>query len=293
MISVIIPCYNSAGFLHRAVDSVIAQTYGDWELILVNNNSKDDTQTVIEKYVQQYPDKIIGVNELGPGSAAARNCGLALAKGEWLQFLDADDELKPNRFELLVNIDVVHEDDIITTAYNYIEDGVVKNANALHQDEDVWLRLINSQLGRTSAVLWKKQAVVAAGGWDNDKTSSQEYNLIFKMLKNGARLTSFADRTVNIHATANSISRSVDKTKRLKIVNNYIRLRENIRAYLKQIGELTKRRQEAIDSLIFDNTIQYFDLAPLKMFLKSIACKSIALKHRLKCYKAALSQLKS
>ena len=91
MVSVVIPCYNCESFVSRAIESVLHQKYTDWELILVNNNSKDNTQKVLDDYQKKYPDKIRTFVEMKKGGGAARNKGLSEAKGEWIEFLDADD----------------------------------------------------------------------------------------------------------------------------------------------------------------------------------------------------------
>ncbi len=96
LVSIIIPAYNSAGSLLRAVDSVFTQTYRDFEVVVVDDGSVDQTKEVIFTY----QDKVRYINQDNRGPGAARNTGIQAALGQYLVFLDADDELLPNKLEL-------------------------------------------------------------------------------------------------------------------------------------------------------------------------------------------------
>ena len=94
-VSVIIPTYNSAEFLGQAIDSVLEQTFLDFEIIIVDDGSTDRTPEV----AAQYSDHITYIRQPNGGNAAARNRGLAEARGRWLCFLDADDLWEPRKLE--------------------------------------------------------------------------------------------------------------------------------------------------------------------------------------------------
>lgn len=87
-ISVIVPCYNQAHFLPTAVDSVLAQTFEDWELIIVNDGSTDDTAVVADQFDDP---RITVIHQENRGLSGARNRGIAAANGQFVAFLDADD----------------------------------------------------------------------------------------------------------------------------------------------------------------------------------------------------------
>lgn len=91
--SVIIPCYNAAGTIVRALDSIVLQNYSDWEVICIDDCSKDNTAAIIRKYSEQHKDAKIRLlsNEKNCGPGVSRNNGIAVAQGEFLCFLDADD----------------------------------------------------------------------------------------------------------------------------------------------------------------------------------------------------------
>ena len=98
MFSIIVPTYNHAHLLPRCIESIINQTYDNWELIIVNNASSDNTIEVIEGY---HNPKIKCVNfNNDEGIAASRNVGIKVAKGDYICFLDSDDWWKTNKLEI-------------------------------------------------------------------------------------------------------------------------------------------------------------------------------------------------
>src|SRR5436190_23584848 len=99
MVSVIIPCYNCEKYITRAIESVLLQTHVNYEIIVVNNNSTDNTVNILNTYVSRHPHLIRLFHEYKKGAPAARNKGLYEANGEWIQYLDADDELMPDKLE--------------------------------------------------------------------------------------------------------------------------------------------------------------------------------------------------
>jgi glycosyltransferase involved in cell wall biosynthesis len=99
LVSVIIPCYNQAHFLADAINSLKAQTIEDWECIIVNDGSNDNTAAVAEKLAQT-DQRIQVINQLNKGLSGARNSGLDQVQGQYIQFLDADDIIEPEKFKI-------------------------------------------------------------------------------------------------------------------------------------------------------------------------------------------------
>ncbi len=92
-VTIIIPIYNDAELLHRSVDSVLSQSHTDWELILVNNGSLDRSAEVCREYAAAHLDKITFLNLTKADVSLACNAALDIARGEWIYFSDADDEI--------------------------------------------------------------------------------------------------------------------------------------------------------------------------------------------------------
>lgn len=100
-VSVIIPLYNRKQFLKRCVGSVLAQSFSDWELIIVDDGSTDAPEEILAE-LQQKDARIRVLRQKNGGVSAARNAGSAAARGEYIQFLDSDDELRPEILALAV-----------------------------------------------------------------------------------------------------------------------------------------------------------------------------------------------
>jgi len=96
IVSVIIPTYNRAHCLRDAIDSVLCQCFQDYELIVVDDGSKDSTDEV----VKCYGDRVKSIRQENSGASAARNIGIKTARGEWIAFLDSDDTWEPNKLKV-------------------------------------------------------------------------------------------------------------------------------------------------------------------------------------------------
>ena len=92
-VSVIVPVYNVEKYLNKCLDSLINQTFNDFERIIINDGSPDDSKQIIEKYKSKYNDFIKVINQSNQGLSASRNNGLKMASGAYIMFVDSDDYL--------------------------------------------------------------------------------------------------------------------------------------------------------------------------------------------------------
>ena len=93
-VSIITPCYNASRYISQTIESVLAQDYADWEMIIVDDGSKDDSAAIVESYVA-LDCRIRLISQINGGSANARNHGIREAKGRYIALLDADDLWEP------------------------------------------------------------------------------------------------------------------------------------------------------------------------------------------------------
>ena len=117
LVSVMMPAYNAEKYIEQAIESVLTQTYSNWELIIVNDGSTDNT----EKIVSQYADpRIELIQQANAGEAAARNTALEHVRGEYLAFLDADDIYLPHHLKVAFNYFQTHQnrDGVYTDGYH-------------------------------------------------------------------------------------------------------------------------------------------------------------------------------
>ena len=185
--TIIIPVYNAADFLTRAVESAVAAavlTGSEWELILIDNNSTDESPRIMESSRQSAPDRILTITHPVQGAPAARNAGLAIARGEWIQFLDADDHLTEDKLVKQWQLIDGSTDWIISSFRNLWVDGSFTDD---HPHEDPWRGLVfNHQVGHISANLYRRSAIERAGGFNECTRYYDDPNLHLRLLRTGA-----------------------------------------------------------------------------------------------------------
>jgi glycosyltransferase involved in cell wall biosynthesis len=265
LISVIIPCYNSEMYVGRAIESVLKQSYKNLEIILVDNNSNDKTATILKSYAEANSNTIKIINEPRRGSPFARNKGLSESTGEWLQFLDSDDELLPDKLQH--QIELAEKDsniDLIAGSLFLISESAEGfDKKIVHVVSDnPWKNLIKSNLGKTSSILWKKDVVLAVGGWNEKITSSQEYELLFRLLQKNIHIACLDLPETNKYVISNSISRSDNNERTMEILNNYVDLRIAIKNYLISTQAFTKEMNHAVSTAIYLKLIAYKKTIP-------------------------------
>lgn len=135
MISIIVPVYNAEKYLARAVDSILEQTFADWELLLIDDGSPDRCGVICDEYAEK-DSRIRVIHRENRGVSAARNAGLDAASGEYIYFLDSDDYLDPHALETLYRHMTKANADIVFAGHNRVEaDGYI------HCDSDNWPEL--------------------------------------------------------------------------------------------------------------------------------------------------------
>ena len=251
LVSIIIPCYNCEAFIHRAVTSVLHQTYPNIELLLVDNNSTDTTYTILQNLEREHCGIIRVYSEKSKGACAARNHGLYKASGDWIQFLDADDELLPLKIESQLQAAITANTDVVVGDYRKVGAKTNNNQKEVRAEDDPWLGVINSTLGVTSALLWKREKLLAVNGWNAALSSSQEYDLLFRLLKEGAAVGVDHQAHTLVYARPESVSRTADAAKLLQILQNRYDLRCRIYDFLSGNDLLKPEYKQQLDAYLY------------------------------------------
>ena len=131
--SIIVPVYNVEKYLSKCLDSVINQTNQDFEVIVVNDGSPDNSQKIIYEYVEKYPDKIKGFIKENGGLSDARNYGIARASGEYIIFLDSDDYIDEHLLEKL-DEKIKEDSNLDIIGYNLVDVNEVLDKIQLSQN---------------------------------------------------------------------------------------------------------------------------------------------------------------
>lgn len=185
-ISVILPAYNAENYISQAIDSILAQTYGDFEFIILNDCSTDGT----ERIILSFDDPRIRYvrNEQNLGVAATLNRGLELAAGEYIARMDADDISLPERFFRQVSyLDVHPEIAVLGTDIRLI--GAGSGIRSFSQTpERLKTDLLFDCCFAHPAVMMRRQAILSLGGYDPDFNGAEDYHLWARCVMAGYQL---------------------------------------------------------------------------------------------------------
>lgn len=136
MVSVIIPIYNVEDYLEECIESVLSQTYNNYEIILVNDGSTDNSLEIAKKYYDKYSN-IYLINQSNKGLSEARNVGAKNSKGEYLYFLDSDDIIYEDLLEVCINAFKNRDLDIVHFGYERLKDGEIIRKSFIESSEKI------------------------------------------------------------------------------------------------------------------------------------------------------------
>jgi glycosyltransferase involved in cell wall biosynthesis len=187
VVSIIVPSFNRAELIGETLDSVRAQTFADWEAIVVDDGSTDAALKTISRYEAMDPRiRTLSRNREPKGAAACRNIGLAAARGDHVVFLDSDDMLGPDC--LKQRIRVMSEN---SGADYAVFQGLIFNVkpgdtplawNVMNDETDLCRFLRGDSVWQTTGPIWKKSSVQRLGGFDEQMSSWQDADLHVRAL---------------------------------------------------------------------------------------------------------------
>lgn len=209
MVSVIIPAYNAEEYIKRAICSVLNQTYTNYEIIVVNDGSTDLTREIIEE-IAKNDNRVRVINTENGGVSRARNIGIEAAKGEFISFLDADDELFPDALEMMRNCLLNTKADICTTwCVRGNTAKVISSGDVEIWDSNLALIKILEDHPATYAVwakLYRAEKVVRIK-FPEGKRVHEDSFFIFLCILSGMKVAVWNYVTYRYHVTQNSASR--------------------------------------------------------------------------------------
>lgn len=185
-LSVIIPTFNRAKYLDKAIESVLAQTYDDYEIVVIDDGSTDDTREILEPYI----DQIRYLYQENAGVSAARNAGVKEAKGEWIAFLDSDDMWLPHKLACQMEYindsiskvcftDVVHIQKGEIIKYSDVKKSIAIQGEILSEPFD--LILDDSRKLYVQTMVIKRELLCEVGNFDENFVVAEDTQLIFKL----------------------------------------------------------------------------------------------------------------
>ncbi len=190
-VSVVIPVYNCAGLIDKSLDSVLNQTYKDYEIIIVNDGSTDATESVLTNYIKKYPGIIKCFTQENGGSAKARNTAIAHSQGEYIAFLDSDDIWTVNKLEKQMK--VIDKDRSINFVFSNARliNHIGEDLNRLYINGDVDVirtyplfdQLLLKNYIPLSSIVIKRDILNSLGGFEENLWWCEDYNFLLRVVK--------------------------------------------------------------------------------------------------------------
>ena len=248
-VSILIPCFNAHQWIRQAIESALAQSWRDTEIIVVDDGSTDGSLDI----VKEFDGRVRWESAANAGANPTRNRLLRLATGAWLQYLDADDYLLPDKIAGQVHVLDHHPDtDVVfgpVTLEHHERGGMRRELLAIAEPHDPWLLLARWYLPQTGGPLWRKQAIEAVGGWKDDQPACQEHELYLRLLmagkcfryddSNGAVYRQWSETTL--------WKKDKARTRALRL-----EIEDRLEAFLKSREQLTPERHWAINMSRFE-----------------------------------------
>ena len=154
--SIIIPVFNSENTLRRCLESILNKTYKEYEVILINDGSTDNSQKLLDEYVKKYPNKIKSYTQVNSGAATARNKGLKLSNSDYLFFIDNDDYIENDYIETFITAIEATTSDLVIGGYKRVDE----NGKTLYErkaSNNLWTKYM---IVTPWARVYKKSALI-------------------------------------------------------------------------------------------------------------------------------------
>jgi glycosyltransferase involved in cell wall biosynthesis len=233
MISLIVPVYNAKNYLNRCIESILSQTYSNFELILVNDGSTDESEQICSAFQQKDARvRLINQNNMGPGKA--RETGVKNSLGDFIGFIDADDYISVNYLELLYAAIIKNNADIVKCNYQV----VTENCVVIHSSKYIEIELFNNfecmlyfvQQKHSSNYLWDKLYTrrIFEGVVFPNFFAGEDYCILSQLFSNAKRFVTIDDTLYSYVRTDDSLCRRpfsismLDNIKAGKFVFDYL-----------------------------------------------------------------------
>ncbi len=199
-ISIIIPTYNNVQYISKAIDSLLRQTFSDFDIVIINDGSTDGTKNTVMQYVEKYHSKIRYFSEKNKGPGAARNRGIKEARGEYISFLDSDDYYEPRSLQLRMDALKQYQTDIVigkrkkmanTQSLGLVDNSFLQTYSkaVLQRSGQIYLCDSNCFFRQainkgffvdTNSIMFKKEFLKKIGMFDEKQLLSEDIDLWFR-----------------------------------------------------------------------------------------------------------------
>jgi glycosyltransferase involved in cell wall biosynthesis len=212
-LSVIIPAYNVAPYIGETLDSVFAQTFADYEVIVVNDGSPDTED--LERALARFIGRLRYIKQENQGASVARNTGLSAAQGEFVAFLDADDLWLPNYLDEQIKFIREHDCDLVCADAEVFSDSSREEQTYMESlmsdapltGDVTFLGLLSAEQSLiTSGVVVRREPVLEVGLFDKALRNSQDFDLWLRLARHGTRMAYQRQTLLRYRSRDNSLS---------------------------------------------------------------------------------------
>jgi glycosyltransferase involved in cell wall biosynthesis len=280
-VSVVIPTYTAGAWIEETLESVVRQTYpaDGLAILVIDDASPDDTVSVVRRFLGRCSLKSrVVLREVNAGPAATRNAGWKMADGDWIQFLDQDDQLAPHKIELQAQVAARAADDVAVIYSNWIwkklsqEDGDWRPSGPVHApfvDDDPLLGILRElDFGHVGPTLIRKSFLIRVGGFDDKPNLGEDIDLMLRLAMAGGRFREarseeaafFYRQTprslgqallTNAHAMRNLL-------RTFRSVEEFLRARSPDRGLPEDLGRALAMRYSRFAGFYYDNDPESF-----------------------------------
>ncbi len=213
-VSIIIPAYNSSRFIKRTIGSVLAQTFRDWELIIVDDCSKDGTELAVKEFTKfDKRIKFFKTPENSGGPATPKNIGVEKAEGEYIAFLDHDDEWFPEKLEKQLKVFQNSKDEnlgLVSCGVNLINKK--KKKFSVYNPKNIKVNfpeiLLRNPIYSNSSVLIKKDVINIVGKRDEKMKYSEDWDMWIRVCENNFKISFINKPLFNYHFHDNNVTKA-------------------------------------------------------------------------------------
>ena len=240
LVSIVIAAYNASTYIQETLDSVLAQTFTDYETIVVNDGSRDSDE--LERILESHPLEIVYISQENKGVSAARNAGINAAQGEFYAQLDADDQWEPNYLAVQARYLKEHHDIALVYPNAIIfgdsPDAGLEYMNLCPSDGEVSFEsLIQQRCTILTCVTARMNVIRSVGMFDESLRSCEDFDLWLRIVKSGGRISYHRQMLARYRRHAGSLS------------SNRVWMTSNLLTVLERAGkrsDLTDSERESI-----------------------------------------------
>ena len=247
-VSVIVPVYNAKKYLKDCVESILGQTYKNIQIILIDDGSTDGSSDICDHFAQK-DSRVIVVHQKNTGVSCARNIGIEYADGEYITFVDADDQLKVDALEKVICFIQSQNADVVIYGWDIIEKETAEKNRLVESEiiydncEDVLYKILNNYSSCGGGYPWNKLWKISSIAKEKKDFPRFKENLFFfedlewtvRMVLRTKRIATYPDALYQYYIHDNSVTRSVGNEEKKSISYH-----QSIECIIEELGDYSK-----------------------------------------------------